>query len=573
MPGDKPEKEEGFRMQDAPWQFRLLAAIRVPVLMFIVVPLSFCVWMMRTAGSYFRRFCGRKAQNSHEDRVQKLVVQLQQWNADGRSKKLRTSRANWLSMSTRLMSNKQGCHLIDVGHLNQILELDEEAETVTIEPMVTFGELTEFLMPKGLCMKCHVEMESITIGGVTMGFGLETNSHKVGFFQETVVEYELVTPDAQVRTVTAKSDPELFYALPWSYGTIGFLTKVKCKLSKVKPYIRVTYTPTFSVEELTRKMVELANLENPPDFLEATTYTKDKSVIQCGYFSDVDSFAQMMKINHINWWWKPFYYKWVETVLQKGPFEEYVPIKHYYHRFTRSIFWELEDMIPFSNHPLYRFFWGWLGAPEVNLLKLFQGPVIRKQSIYAHAVQESIVPLKDLGKGIEKFDEWYGIYPLLVFPVRVYDRGQYSGMLTPRPDAIPEGKNYGQFVDIGAYGVPRNIKQSKPWNAKKMVREMEHWTREKGGWQALYTDIFCTENELRKMFNHTLLDKVRGKFDCCSAFGSVYSKVSPEPGMINLSDILDEEAKQAYADDTAGGRPSHSLNGSHDAASSSHRHK
>ena len=44
-------------------------------------------------------------------------------------------------------------------------------------------------------------------------------------------------------------------------------------------------------------------------------------------------------------------------------------------------------MIPFSNHPLYRLLWGWLGAPEVSLLKLFQGPVIRKASLYAHVVQ------------------------------------------------------------------------------------------------------------------------------------------------------------------------------------------
>merc|ERR1719327_2410436 len=86
-----------------------------------------------------------------------------------------------------------------------------------------------------------------------------------------------------------------------------------------------------------------------------------------------------------------------------------LPHKHYYHRFTRSIFWEIEDMIPFSNHPLYRFFWGWLGAPEVSLLKLFQGPVIRKASVYAHVVQESIMPIKDLCDGIERFDGWYGV--------------------------------------------------------------------------------------------------------------------------------------------------------------------
>jgi hypothetical protein len=40
-----------------------------------------------------------------------------------------------------------------------------------------------------------------------------------------------------------------------------------------------------------------------------------------------------------------------------------------------------------SNHPLYRALWGWLGAPEVGLLKLFQGPVIRQAAAHAHVVQ------------------------------------------------------------------------------------------------------------------------------------------------------------------------------------------
>lgn len=65
-----------------------------------------------------------------------------------------------------------------------------------------------------------------------------------------------------------------------------------------------------------------------------------------------------------------------------------------------------QDMIPFSNHPLYRFFWGWLGAPEVSLLKLFQGPVIRQASVNAHVVQESCMPVRRLEEGLNKFEQW-----------------------------------------------------------------------------------------------------------------------------------------------------------------------
>ena len=57
----------------------------------------------------------------------------------------------------------------------------------------------------------------------------------------------------------------------------------------------------------------------------------------------------------VNWndFWKSFYFCWVETFLDKGSGEELVPLKHFLHSFTRSIFWELEDMIPLCvPHPL-----------------------------------------------------------------------------------------------------------------------------------------------------------------------------------------------------------------------------
>ena len=101
-------------------------------------------------------------------------------------------------------------------------------------------------------------MESITLGGVAMGFGIETNSHRYGFFQESVLAYELLDSHGERRKVTADSDPELFYALPWSHGTLGFLTCLTVRLVRTKPFIRMVYEPTYTAEELTARLTELA---------------------------------------------------------------------------------------------------------------------------------------------------------------------------------------------------------------------------------------------------------------------------------------------------------------------------
>ena len=79
------------------------------------------------------------------------------------------------------------------------------------------------------------------------------------------------------------------------------------------------------------------------------------------------------------------------------------------------------------------------------------------------------------------------------------------------------------------------IKQGKTWDAKKNIREMEHWTRDIGGFQALYTDVFATNQELRQMFDHSLVDKLKDKYGLHNAHPEIYDKIRPEPGIVDLS--------------------------------------
>lgn len=527
--------------QDFPLKFRLLAYFRTPLLMFVVVPLSFCMNLYCQAREFWRELRRQNDPQGHQARCDILVQQILQWNRQGRPKRLRTARPNWASMSTKVASNKDSCELISTSHLNHILKIDEENLTITCEPGVKMGQITQALLPRRLALKCQIEMESLTIGGISSGWGLETNSYAHGFFQETIQEYELCLSTGQILIVNKENNPDLFYALPWSHGSIGFLLSVTVQMIRITPYVKITYIPTSSPADLQAKL-EHYTIEKPTHtFVEATIYTKDKAVIQLGDF--VEKPDTPGRLNGINHFWKPFYFKHVESYLEKGEDWEVVPIKHFYHRFTRSIFWEIETMIPFSNHPLYRCLWGWMGAPEVSLLKLFRGPLVRRASTRSHVVQESIMPLKKLAEGIENFDSWFGVYPLLVFPIRIYGRGKHSGFLTPHDSDLIPGENFGMWVDLGAYGVPRDVKMGKPWDPKLRIRAMERWTRESGGFQATYTDMYCTRQEFRKMFNHELYDEQREKYDAINAFPEVYEKIRPEKGIVDLSDIPDNEER------------------------------
>ncbi len=54
---------------------------------------------------------------------------------------------------------------------------------------------------------------------------------------------------------------------------------------------------------------------------------------------------------------------------------------------SRSIFWEIQDIIPFGNNPVFRYLFGWLVPPKVSLLKLTQGKTLKRLYEEHHMIQ------------------------------------------------------------------------------------------------------------------------------------------------------------------------------------------
>lgn len=55
---------------DFPWQFRLAAKLRTPILVFVVVPLSFLLWLFRYVREHYRAIF--RSEGSHSARVAKV---------------------------------------------------------------------------------------------------------------------------------------------------------------------------------------------------------------------------------------------------------------------------------------------------------------------------------------------------------------------------------------------------------------------------------------------------------------------------------------------------------------------
>lgn len=466
----------------------------------------------------------------HENRVREIQKRVQQWNKlpEESRKLLCTSRANWLSLSTTFFPKDQ-CQKIPVD-LFDILELDEENFAVTVEPMVTVGDITHYLIPKGYTLAVTLEIADATLGGLAMGTGMTTHSHKVGLYHESVVSYTVVLSDGSLVKATQEENTDLYRALPWSHGSLAFLVALTLKIVKIKPYIKMRYISIEGQQNYCNAIRKYCGAEKDSfdisDYVEATVFARDKAVVMLGEYSDYDP---SLPVNHVARWYKPWFYKYTETMLQQGEHTELIPLREYLLRHNRAIFWVVESMIPFGNHPLFRLFFGWLLPPKPAFLKFSTTPGVRAYTFTKQVFQDIVLPIKELEKQIDISEKLFDLYPLLIYPCRIYDHGPHSGQITLRNrDYIVLGTDYAMYNDLGVYGVPGHINKKKPYNPVRAMRKIEEFTRNVGGWSFLYADIFMARDEFEEMFDLALYERVRRKYHAENAFPHLYDKVKPE---------------------------------------------
>jgi len=503
------------------------------------LPMSFLFdIMMQIRNWTYRVFLS--SPSKHDERVAAIQAQVREnYKKSSTERRLMcTARPNWLSLSTTFF-NKKECHKVPIP-LYDVLHLNEEKMFVKVEPMVTVGDITRYLVPRGYTLAVTLEIADATLGGLAFGVGMTTYSHKVGLYQETVKEYEVVLGDGSV--VCARRDnqySDLYHCLPWSHGSLAFLVSLTLEIVPVKPYIHMRYIPVKGQKNYCDMIREISGTNNKekqvPDYVEATVYNKEEAVIMVGNFADVKTQKQKDKINHVTKWYKPWFYKHVETFLEKGESEEYIPLREYLLRHDKAIFWVLESMIPFGNHPLFLFFLGWMLPPKPAFMKLTTTPTVRAMTFTKQVFQDIVLPINKLEDQINTSHTLFDTYPILVYPCRIYNHGKHVGQLRPpRKDQMVPGTDYGMFNDLGVYGVPRLVKERKPWDAVSAMRKMEEFTRSVGGYHFLYADTFLSREEFEEMFDLTAYEIVRKKYFAEGAFPHLYDKTKPEIDVVKV---------------------------------------
>ncbi|KAJ7020919.1 FAD dependent oxidoreductase [Mycena alexandri] len=105
---------------------------------------------------------------------------------------------------------------------------NNKSGTADIGPGLTWDQVYTALEPHGVVV-AGGRVGGIGMAGFTLGGGYNWLTNQVGLTIDTVTAYELVKPNGKIVTVTAASDPDLFFALKGGGNNFGIITKFTLK--------------------------------------------------------------------------------------------------------------------------------------------------------------------------------------------------------------------------------------------------------------------------------------------------------------------------------------------------------
>ncbi|KAJ3310511.1 hypothetical protein HDU93_005363 [Gonapodya sp. JEL0774] len=372
-------------------------------------------------------------------------------------------------------------------------------------------------------------MEDATLGGLALSQGMTTHSHRCGLVSDTVTDYELVTGDGKIVVASETHNTDVFRAVPFSHGSLGFLTSLSLRVVPAQKELLVSYRKFGSVKELRESLVTSVETTDA-FFLEGVIHSTSHTVLIRGDLLSGEEVEKLRKegvpTNKQGQWWKEWFF--VHTSRVEDGHRELMPMRDYLMRHDKSLCMTMKYVFPAGNHPLLRYTRGWMLPPRVQFLKSLRPPEVRMETAQSQVYQDLAVPHESFCELVDLAKTEFHIFPLMVYPCKIVDRGGFIRIPADRRHSDDGHTSSHLYLNMGLYGVPLGVRdQTLGYSTIGSVRRVLDLVRSVGGFQHSYCDVFQTPEEFEEMFDHALANEVRKKVGS-EALPGVYGKVRPE---------------------------------------------
>lgn len=395
---------------------------------------------------------------------------------------------------------------VNVKDFNTVLEVNVREGWVNAEGMASYERILYETLRHGVMPAVVPELKSITIGGAVSGTGLESSSFRFGFVHETVLEMDVLLPDGRIVTATPTNEfRDLFFGMPNSYGTLGYIVRVKAQTVPVKQYVQLTHRRFEKSEDFLAAMREACE-RNENDFVEGVIFSKRMHVLTTTSFCDRAPYTS-------DYTYMRIYY---QSLLARS--EDYLTVQDYIWRFDTDWFWRSDLFL--AQNPVIRFL---LGRKRLNSLfytrifrlnnrfrlteRIYRRFGVRKERI----VQDVEIPIENAPAFLDFLHREIGIVPIMIGPVAGSPSGATRFTLFPLAPRL--------YVNIGCYGIQKTEQGGPYFN-----RRLEEKVRELDGIKMLYSDSYYTKEEFWKIYSKTVYDALKKKYDPDGKLRDLYEK-------------------------------------------------
>jgi len=447
------------------------------------------------------------------DSYRGICEELSRTMADRAGERLRLAK-DTASNLFRPRSVAQG--KLDMRRLSRVIEVDPERGIAEVEGMTTFEDFVDATLPKGLRPSVVPELKTITVGGAVSGVGIEASSFRYGLVHETVEEMEVLCGDGTIRVCRPDNEhADLFHAIPNSYGTLGYILRLRVKLLPALSFVALSHR-RFSERAPFLAALVAACTHGPdaPDFVEGVVFAPGEFVLttarltrEAGPVSDYTGMG--------------IYYRslWSRT-------EDRLTVRDFLWRWDPDWFWCSRSFG--MQNPLLRFLFGrWMlrSSSYWKLKSLYElwkiekkGHAIRKAlhrpvALFEQVIQDVDIPIENVPEFLDFYAREIDIRPCWICPLRPLPGAADWTLFAMKTGAL--------YLNFGFWG---SVRTSPEMPMGHFNRRVERTVQELGGRKSLYSQSFFPEEEFWRIYNGDAYRKLKVKYDPQGAFDDLYRK-------------------------------------------------
>tara|TARA_X000001036_G_scaffold3001_1_gene2634 strand:+ start:1628 stop:3109 length:1482 start_codon:yes stop_codon:yes gene_type:complete len=411
---------------------------------------------------------------------------------------------------------------INTAQFDSILAIEDNY--IDCEASVSVGQINRKTIPKKKMVPSLPEGDNFTVGGCLGGLALGSNSYIHGFFNNNVIDFDVVLGNGNIiKNVSKNNHSDLYYGIGGTYGTMGIITRVKMKLIECESYVKITYNHYKSFQQFYEAFSSKIKGKKD-DFIEAFVNSKsDFTIVSANFVEDVKK-EEILIIKDKSILKQRHMCIYAQIANKKD--YSYLRLVDYLERYSYSAFWGHYLYTPYKLRD-------YLYAGLVYSLiprKMIQGDKLNvgkyflaaNQIVGDYARDEHVlttdigVPLSNLEKALELVDEMTETYPLWICPSK--DNYHPDKIFCTRKKELCDDN---MILDIGIYGIKNTNIDSKIIN-----QTFEKFSFANGVFKGFFSTCYFNYDQFWEHFDKERYEQLRIKYHANEKFMDIYEKIT-----------------------------------------------